>query len=92
MAASDLFPAKATQGEDHAAGHRHRLRERFSRAGVAALQNYELLELLLFRTIPRRDVKPLAKKLITEFGSVAEVLGAPYTRLCGMDGIGELQP
>ena len=89
MAASDLSPAKATQGEDHATGHRHRLRERFSRAGVEGLQNYELLELLLFRTIPRRDVKPLAKKLIAEFGSVAEVLGAPYTRLCGMDGIGE---
>jgi len=89
MAASDLTPEKAPSGEDHAAGHRHRLRERFARAGVAGLQNYEMLELLLFRTIPRRDVKPLAKRLIAEFGSVAEVLGAPYARLCGFEGIGE---
>ena len=89
MAASHPPDALKAVGEDHAAGHRHRLRERFSRAGASALQNYELLELLLFRTIPRRDVKPLAKKLIAEFGSVAEALGAPYTRLCRVEGIGE---
>jgi len=89
MAASNPPDVDKTVREDHASGHRHRLRERFSRAGVPALQNYELLELLLFRTIPRRDVKPLAKQLIAEFGSVAEVLGAPYARLCGFDGIGE---
>jgi len=89
MVASDLTPEKVPSGEDHAAGHRHRLRERFKRAGVAGLQNYEILELLLFRTIPRRDVKPLAKRLIAEFGSVAEALGAPYPRLCGVEGIGE---
>lgn len=77
------------QGEDHASGHRQRLKERFLRAGREALHDYELLELILFRSIPRRDVKPLAKRLIADFGSVAEVLGAPLTRLRTTDGIGE---
>jgi DNA repair protein RadC len=76
-------------GEDHASGHRQRLKDRFMRAGREALQDYELLELLLFRSIPRRDVKPLAKKLISEFGSVAEVLGAPLARLRATEGIGD---
>ena len=75
--------------EDHASGHRQRLKTRFMHAGREALQDYELLELILFRSIPRRDVKPLAKKLISEFGSVAEVLGAPLSRLRITDGIGE---
>jgi DNA repair protein RadC len=89
MALPDPPDTAKESGPDHTRGHRHRLRERFSRAGATGLQNYELVELLLFRTIPRRDVKPLAKKLIAEFGSVAEVLGAPYARLVGFDGIGE---
>lgn len=76
-------------GEDHANGHRQRLKERFMRAGREALHDYELLELILFRSIPRRDVKPLAKKLIAEFGSVAEVLGAPLSRLRSTEGIGD---
>ena len=75
--------------EDHASGHRQRLKDRFMRAGREALQDYELLELLLFRSIPRRDVKPLAKKLISEFGSVAEVLGAPLARLRATEGLGD---
>jgi len=77
------------QEGDHASGHRQRLKDRFMRAGREALQDYELLELILFRSIPRRDVKPLAKKLIAEFGSVAEVLGAPLSRLRTTEGIGE---
>ena len=75
--------------DDHASGHRQRLKDRFMRAGREALQDYELLELLLFRSIPRRDVKPLAKKLISGFGSVAEVLGAPLARLRATEGIGD---
>ena len=82
-------PMEPSSGDDHASGHRQRLKDRFLRAGREALQDYELLELILFRSIPRRDVKPLAKKLISEFGSVAEVLGAPFTRLRATDGIGE---
>jgi len=49
------------QEEDHASGHRHRFKDRFMRAGREALQDYELLELILFRSIPRRDVKHFQK-------------------------------
>lgn len=58
----------------HYLGHRKRLRERFIRGGAEALQEYELLELILFRAIPRRDVKALAKRLIAEFGDLSGVL------------------
>lgn len=73
----------------HYAGHRDRLRERFRRAGGDGLADYELLELLLMRSIPRRDVKPLAKALIARFGSFPEVLGARAERLREVRGIGE---
>ena len=72
----------------HYHGHRDRLRARFSEAGADALPDYELLELLLFRSIPQRDVKPLAKALLARFGSVAEVLAAPPERLTEVKGIG----
>ena len=64
----------------HFHGHRERLRERFREAGADALSDYEMLELVLFRAIPRRDVKPLAKELIATFGSYAEVIvrAAPH--------------
>lgn len=73
----------------HYHGHRERLRGRFREAGPDALADYELLELILFRAIPQRDVKPLAKKLIETFGSFAEVIGAPETRLKEVKGLGE---
>lgn len=73
----------------HYHGHRERLRARFQEAGVDALPDYELLELLLFRSIPQRDVKPLAKELIQRFGSFAEVLGAPASRLTEVKGVGD---
>ncbi|WP_188608555.1 RadC family protein [Chelatococcus reniformis] len=73
----------------HHVGHRDRLRARFRDAGGEALPDYELLELLLFRSVPRRDVKPLAKALIKRFGSFAEVLAAPVARLREVDGVGE---
>ena len=57
--------------------------------GADPLPDYELLELLLFRSLPRRDVKPIAKRLIARFGSFAEVLSAPVERLMEIDGIGE---
>ena len=65
----------------HYAGHRERLRERFREAGAAALSDYELLELVLFAGIPRRDVKPLAKQLLAKFGGFADVIAAPSDRL-----------
>jgi DNA repair protein RadC len=73
----------------HFKGHRDRLRQRFAEGGEAAMPDYELLELLLFRTIPQRDVKPLAKDLIQRFGSLAGVLGATQERLREIKGIGE---
>lgn len=60
----------------HHAGHRERLRARFMDTGGDGIADYELLELLLFRAIPRRDVKPLAKQLINRFGSFADVISA----------------
>jgi len=60
----------------HYHGHRQRLRERFLNAGEEALADYELLELILFSARPRGDVKPLAKQLLSEFGSFAKVITA----------------
>ncbi len=73
----------------HYHGHRERLRARFREAGSDALTDYELLELVLFRALPRRDVKPLAKGLIARFGSFAEVIAAPPARLAEVSGLGE---
>ena len=73
----------------HYHGHRERLRERFRDAGADALSDYELLEMVLFRALPRRDVKPLAKALIGRFGSFAEVVHAPELRLKEVSGLGE---
>lgn len=67
--------------ENPNAGHRKRLRERFRRAGAEGVQDYELLELVLFNAIPQRDVKPLAKALIATFGSFADAIAAPRARL-----------
>ncbi|QYK41768.1 MAG: DNA repair protein RadC [Paracoccaceae bacterium] len=69
--------------------HRRRLRTRFSDGGAAAMPDYELLELLLFRTIPRQDVKPLARRLLDTFGDLNRVITAPTARLLGVDGVGE---
>ena len=73
----------------HYHGHRERLRARFRDAGADALSDYELLELVLFRAIPQRDVKPLAKELVATFGSFGEVVGAPRERLKKVKGLGE---
>ncbi|HEY0352142.1 MAG TPA: hypothetical protein VGC68_00730, partial [Enterovirga sp.] len=73
----------------HYLGHRDRLRARFGETGGEGLPDYELLELVLFRSIPRRDVKPIAKELIRRFGTFAEVLAAPAARLRQVEGIGD---
>ncbi|MGY9049194.1 MAG: RadC family protein [Rhodobacterales bacterium] len=69
--------------------HRARLRERFLVGGADALPDYELLELILFRAIPRRDVKPLARQLIEIFGDFNRVISAPISRLTEVAGVGE---
>ena len=73
----------------HYHGHRQRLRERFRAAGEDALADYEMLELVLYRALPRRDIKPLAKQLIARFGTFAEVIAAAPERLAEMDGLGD---
>ena len=85
---SDPTVPEGGEGETpHYHGHRERLRSRFREAGPGALADYELLELILFRAIPRRDVKPLAKSLIARFGSFAEAVAADSGRLAEIEGM-----
>jgi DNA repair protein RadC len=69
--------------------HRKRLRERFLAGGPDAVPDYELLELVLFGTIPRQDVKPLARSLIERFGDFNGVISASPERLLDTQGVGE---
>jgi DNA repair protein RadC len=69
--------------------HRQRIRDRFERLGGEAFEDYELLELLLFRTIPRRDTRPIAKALIKRFGSLPAALSAPASLAKEIDGVGD---
>src|SRR5512144_184913 len=91
MPANSSKPQDASRETEtpHYHGHRERLRERFYTAGPEALSDYELLEMALFPALPRRDTKPLAKALLKQFGSFAEVIHAPVARLREVDGIGE---
>jgi len=73
----------------HYHNHRARLRERFLTAGSESCADYEMLELVLFRAIPRQDVKPLAKRLIDHFGDFNAVISAPIPRLSEVAGVGE---
>jgi DNA repair protein RadC len=73
----------------HYHGHRARLRQRFLTGGPGALQDYELLELLLTFAIPYSDVKPLAKRLIEHFGSFNQVFDAPAEALMEFTGLRE---
>jgi DNA repair protein RadC len=68
--------------------HRQRLRARFSEGGAAAMPDYEMLELVLFRAIPRQDVKPLARRLLDTFGDFNRVLSAPPARISAVPGAG----
>ena len=70
-------------------GHRERLRERFRKGGADALPDYEMLELVLFRALPRRDTKPIAKALIERFGSFAQVISSEPERLMEIKGVGD---
>jgi DNA repair protein RadC len=90
MAGDDSKKATGlAEAAPHYHGHRQRLRQRFLEAGSDAVSDYELLELVLFRAIPQRDLKPLAKSLIATFGSFAEVIAAPPQRLAEIKGLGD---
>ncbi len=84
-----LAPKRAPKPRPHYVGHRDRLRERALAGGLSALPDYEILELCLFRSIPRGDVKPLAKQLLARFGSLAGVFGATPEELKTLKGVGE---
>lgn len=75
--------------DDHQLGHRRRLRERLLKAGGQALADYELLEMILFLSHPRGDVKPLAKDLLKQFGSLTGIFGASLDELQKLKGFGE---
>lgn len=77
------------QEKQHYIGHRARLRERFLTGDDTSLPDYELLEILLFSAKPRGDVKPLAKSLLTKFGSLKGVLYASENELAKLDDVGE---
>ena len=79
---------RSLEGTPDHVGHRDRLRERFS-VSEEALQDYELLELLLFRFIPRRDTKPIARALLARFGSLKGVFQAPPKELMRVAQVGE---
>ncbi|MEO1239841.1 MAG: DNA repair protein RadC [Pseudomonadota bacterium] len=69
--------------------HRKRLRARFMSGGADALPDYEMLELVLFRAVPRQDVKPLANRLLDKFGSFSGVISAPVSLLKQMHMVGD---
>jgi DNA repair protein RadC len=80
--------SKEMSPENSAAGHRQRLRARLFASGPEALHDYELLEMLLFAALPRRDVKPLAKKLMAHFQGLWPLLNAKPQQLIEA-GLGE---
>jgi DNA repair protein RadC len=88
-----LYPPRVTQNhpimtdKPHHAGHRDRLRQRYQDGGESALADYELLELLLFTAIPRKDVKPIAKDLIATFETLHKMFEAPISALCDVKGV-----
>ena len=85
----DLWARPASKPpKPHHLGHRDRLRDRATAGGLAALPDYELLELYLFRAVPRGDVKPLAKALLARFGGLGAVLAASAADLRTVPGVG----
>lgn len=75
--------------EKRVEGHRERLRKKYIQGGYLAFHEYEILELLLTYSIPRRDTKPIAKDLIEKFGNLDEVVSAPIKELAEVTGIKE---
>lgn len=87
---ADIIDIKSKQAKiPHYIGHRERIRERIISHGAATLQDYEILEVLLFAAKPRGDAKPLAKTLIQAFGSLAAVLSAKPEELKKVEGVGD---
>ena len=70
-------------------GHRERIKTRFLEEGLDNFTDIQVLELLLFYAIPRRDTNPIAHALLNRFGSLSQVLEAPVEELKKVDGIGQ---
>lgn len=84
---TDLVPEPMSPiGAD---GHRARMRQRLLKAGPEALADHEMLEMILFIALPRRDTKPIAKALLIRFRTFGGVIGAPERELRSVDGVGE---
>ena len=91
----EIIPDENTQSADVSAksnpdhlGHRKRLRDRFLKSDSGSMPDYELLELILFAALPRRDTKPIAKDLLRQFGSFGEVISADPEKLKAIKGLG----
>ena len=89
FAFDEAQPAPSSKQPSYIRDHRARLRERFMSGGAEALPDYELLELVLFRAIPRQDVKPLARALLETFGDFNRVISAAPARLRAVKGVGD---
>ena len=79
---------RAARLPSYIADHRARLRDRFMQGGAGAMPDYELLELILFRAVPRQDMKPVARRLLDRFGDFNRVLSADPTQLTQIEGVG----
>jgi len=75
--------------DEPATHHRKRLRQRFANHGLSGFQDYEVLELLLTYAIPRKDVKPMAKRLLQQFDALVGVLDAPIEAIEAVEGLGQ---
>jgi DNA repair protein RadC len=82
----EIRPTKPAIGVD---GHRARLRARFLAGGPDAVAEHELIEMVLFLALPRRDTKPIARALLARFGSYASAISAPLNQLLEIEGLGE---
>jgi DNA repair protein RadC len=91
MAEAGFLPGLIPEpmGPVGADGHRARMRQRLLKSGPDALANHEMLEMILFIALPRRDTKPIARELLTRFRSFGGVIGAPEIELRGVEGVGE---
>jgi DNA repair protein RadC len=83
------FPPDDDDSAVGADGHRARMRQRLLKAGPDALADHEMLEMLLFLALPRRDTKPVARALLTRFGNFGSVISAPVAELAATEGLGE---
>jgi DNA repair protein RadC len=77
------------KNKPHHMGHRKRLKDKFLKSDPSHFSDYELLELYLFYSIPRRDVKPLAKNLLSELKEFKELINADQERILSIDGATE---